>query len=479
SALRCNFSSSFPHTRKPTSSISENEPSDPTTTAKLKESLRLTVKDGASLEKFLKERSCFTPDAVTFTSLIKGLCADSRIMEAAALFTKLRVFGCEPDVFTYNTLINGLCRTGHTIVALNLFEEMANGNGEFGVEGFVDKAMELFLQMKDENINPNVVTYNSLIHWFSHADDWNEAKRLFIKMMDQGVHPNVVTFSVIVDELCKNGKMEEASRLLDLMIQIGVHPNTFVYNTLMDGFCLTGRVNRAKELFVSMESNGCMHDVVSYTTLINGYCKTKDVEEALNLYRKMLSKGIRPTVVTYSTLFLGLFEVHQVEHALKLFDEMQHNDVAADTYIYNTFIDGLCKNGFVLEALELFRAIRNSNTACLRSFIGSSQKSNARCIYSFNRCGLVKNEISLNSLPSFPVQEQQGEVDESNVKLLEHPKTLICSISIMLQKDMSPGDTMFSTALLMDPDCSCDLESLIHNTDLDQDELAYVITNST
>ncbi|KDO40825.1 hypothetical protein CISIN_1g0431912mg, partial [Citrus sinensis] len=212
--------------RKPTSSISENEPSYPTTTA----TLRLTVKDRASLEQFLKERckssgegditsitpnealcvfdymlnmrpsrppvtsfnilfgclaktkhydtvlslfkrlnltglfpdrytynilincfckmgrvshgfvvlgrilrSCFTPDAVTFTSLIKDLCAESRIMEAAALFTKLRVFGCELDVFTYNTLINGLCRTGHTIVALNLFEEMANGNGEFGV----------------------------------------------------------------------------------------------------------------------------------------------------------------------------------------------------------------------------------------------------------------------------------------------------------------------------------------------------------
>ena len=59
------------------------------------------------------------------------------------------------------------------------------------------------------------------------------------------------------------------------------------------------------------------------------------------------------------------------------------------------------------------------------------------------------------------------------------PKILICSISIMLQSDTSPSDSKFSTVLLMDPDCSCDLESLIHNTDLDQDELAYVITNST
>ena len=64
------------------------------------------------------------------------------------------------------------------------------------------------------------------------------------------------------------------------------------------------------------------------------------------------------------------------------------------------------------------------NQWAIKSYWPSSQdegeKSNARCIYGFNHCGLVKNEISLNSLPSFPVQEQQGEVDESNVKLLQH-----------------------------------------------------------
>ncbi|KDO38704.1 hypothetical protein CISIN_1g047518mg, partial [Citrus sinensis] len=158
-------------------------------------------------------RSCFTPDVVTFTSLIKV---------------------CKPDAITYNTIIDGLCK-----------------------QGFVDKAKELFLKMKDKNVKPNVVTYTSVIRGFCYANDWNEAKRLFIEMMDQGVQPNVVTFNVIMDELCKNGKMDEASSLLDLMIQHGVRPDAFTYNTLLDGFCLTGRVNHAKELFVSMESMGC------------------------------------------------------------------------------------------------------------------------------------------------------------------------------------------------------------------------------
>ncbi|GAY61284.1 hypothetical protein CUMW_208750 [Citrus unshiu] len=231
-------------------------------------------------------RGSFTPNVVVFTSLIKGLCAESRIMEAAAVFTKLKAFGCEPNVITCTTLINGLCRIGHTIIALNLFEAMADGNGEFGVEGFVDKAMEMFLQMKDENINPNVVTYTSLIHGFCHVDDWNEAKRLFIEMMDQGVQPNVVSFNVVIDDLCKNGKMNEASWLVELMIQRGVHPDAFTYSTLMDGFCLTGRINRAKVLFVSMESMGCKHYGFSYGILINGYCKNNNVVEAISLIQR-------------------------------------------------------------------------------------------------------------------------------------------------------------------------------------------------
>ena len=80
-------------------------------------------------------------------------------MEAAVLFTKLRVFGCEPNVFTYNTLIDGLCRTGHTIVALNLFEEMTNGNGEFGVV-----------------CEPNTVTCTTIIDVRIDDSDWCASK---------------------------------------------------------------------------------------------------------------------------------------------------------------------------------------------------------------------------------------------------------------------------------------------------------------
>ncbi|GAY52875.1 hypothetical protein CUMW_145330 [Citrus unshiu] len=441
SALRCNFSSSFPHTRKPTSSISENEPSCPTTTAKLKESLRLTVKDRASLEKFLKERckssgqgdinlitpnealcifyymlrmhpspppvcsfnilfgclaknkhydtvlslfkrlnsiglfpdlytysilincfckmgrvspgfvvlgrilrSCFTPNAVTFTSLIKGLCAEGRIMEAAALFTKLRVFGCEPNVFTYNaviytTIIDGLCK-----------------------EGFVDKAKELLLQMKDKNINPDVVTYNSVIRGFCYANDSNEAKRLFIEMMDQGVQPNVVTFSVIMDELCKNGKMEEASQLLELMIQIGVRPNAFceldirAYNCLIDGLCKSGRLEIARELFRSLPRGVLIADVVTYNIMIHALCTDGKMDKAHDLFLDMEAKGVAPNCVTFNTLMLGCIRNNETSKVVELLHRMDERNVIADGSTLSIVVDLLVKNEISLNSIPQFKS---------------------------------------------------------------------------------------------------------------------------
>ncbi|KAI9198692.1 hypothetical protein LWI28_020675 [Acer negundo] len=75
----------------------------------------------------------FSPDAVTFTSLIKGLCREGRIMKATQLYKNMIAFGCRPTAVTFGTLIDGLCRTGNTSAALRIHEQMVKGNGENGV----------------------------------------------------------------------------------------------------------------------------------------------------------------------------------------------------------------------------------------------------------------------------------------------------------------------------------------------------------
>ncbi|XP_044511223.1 pentatricopeptide repeat-containing protein At1g62670, mitochondrial-like isoform X3 [Mangifera indica] len=112
--------------------------------------------------------------------------------------------GCRPDVVTVGCLITGFCRT--------------DGLCKYGL---VDKAKELFSEMKSKAVNPNVITYNTLIYGLCNTSNWEEAKTLFAEMSDEGVKPDEVTFTVVMDELCKNGKIDEANGLLQLMINRG------------------------------------------------------------------------------------------------------------------------------------------------------------------------------------------------------------------------------------------------------------------
>ncbi|KAK4394076.1 putative pentatricopeptide repeat-containing protein, mitochondrial [Sesamum angolense] len=63
----------------------------------------------------------YQPNVTTFTTLIKGLFLDDKVMEAERLFKKLLTRKlCEPNEVTILTVINGLCKAGHTLTAYDL-----------------------------------------------------------------------------------------------------------------------------------------------------------------------------------------------------------------------------------------------------------------------------------------------------------------------------------------------------------------------
>ncbi|CAH1412557.1 unnamed protein product [Lactuca virosa] len=55
----------------------------------------------------IKEGMC-EPDAIMYTTMIKGLCKFSNNDTAIALLKLMEGRGCKPDVFTYSTIIDSL-----------------------------------------------------------------------------------------------------------------------------------------------------------------------------------------------------------------------------------------------------------------------------------------------------------------------------------------------------------------------------------
>ncbi|CAM8930725.1 unnamed protein product [Rhodiola kirilowii] len=263
----------------------------------------------------------YTPHVIGISSLMNALSEQLRINDAAFLFQKMNThLGCTPDIVTYGTLLKGLCSTGNSRIALNLHEQIADGTHDLsGIlqlnlicyntlidglcnDGLIDKAKELFLEMKKKDISPSVVTYNIVIDGLCRAGKWEEAQAMFHEMLDQGLAPCVVTFNVLINALAKMGKCKEAREMLCLMIQSGQMPDVITYSSLMDCIYKEGNIEELKEFFVSMDKKGIMPDVVSYTILIKAYCKHGMINQANEEYRRMIQKGVKPDIITINTL---------------------------------------------------------------------------------------------------------------------------------------------------------------------------------
>jgi pentatricopeptide repeat protein len=66
------------------------------------------------------------PDAISYNTVIKGLCDDSRSQHALELLRMMakKEAGCSPDVVSYTTVIHGFLKEGKISTASNLFHEM-------------------------------------------------------------------------------------------------------------------------------------------------------------------------------------------------------------------------------------------------------------------------------------------------------------------------------------------------------------------
>ena len=67
-------------------------------------------------------------------------------------------------------------------------------------------------------------------------------------MMNLGVEPNVITFTTLIKGWCKVGKMSVAMHVTKVMLKMGLYPNEITYRTLIRGYCEQHDMMTAKRL---------------------------------------------------------------------------------------------------------------------------------------------------------------------------------------------------------------------------------------
>ncbi|KAL6204252.1 hypothetical protein ACLB2K_021520 [Fragaria x ananassa] len=283
--------------------------------------------------------------------------------------------GLQLDITTFTALINSFllqttvhpktsnAKLNYLDYALNMFHEMLRSRPLPSVISFTKilgqlvklkhyfAVIPLFQQMR-LLIAPNHYTLSIIINCYCHLNQMGFSLSILGSFFKSGLEPDVITFNTLIHGFILDNQVAEAARIFTKTLEAGhCKPDVSTFNILLKGFCKTSNSSSAAiQLLRKMEEVGCKPNTISYGTIIDSLCKDLLVDEALELFKEMISRGIAPNVVTYTCLIQGLCNVGQWQEATRLLDQMLSKGVSPDIFTFSVLVDTLCKQGMVIKA---------------------------------------------------------------------------------------------------------------------------------
>ncbi|KAL0454612.1 UNVERIFIED_CONTAM: Pentatricopeptide repeat-containing protein [Sesamum latifolium] len=107
----------------------------------------------------------------------------------------------------------------------------------YGINGRAKEAIELFEEMMDADIIPNLVTFTGILTAYNHVGLVEEGYRCFTSMQRHGLLPSQDHYAIVVDLLGRAGRLEEAHELINKM-PMQPHAGVWVHCFLLAA-CIT------------------------------------------------------------------------------------------------------------------------------------------------------------------------------------------------------------------------------------------------
>ncbi|XP_061345246.1 pentatricopeptide repeat-containing protein At4g02750-like [Gastrolobium bilobum] len=200
-------------------------------------------------------------DRVSWNIMITGYAQNGRGEEALNLFSQMVRTGMQPDDLTFVSLFTACAslasfeegRQAYALVIkhgfdsdLSLSNALVTMYSKCG--GIVDSELA-FGQIS----HPDVVSWNTIIAAFAQHGLYDKARSYFDQMVKFSVQPDGITFLSLLSACCRAGRVDESMNLFNLMVHnYGIPPRSEHYACLVDVTSRSGQLQRACEIIQEM-----------------------------------------------------------------------------------------------------------------------------------------------------------------------------------------------------------------------------------
>ncbi|KAI9157228.1 hypothetical protein LWI28_018804 [Acer negundo] len=221
-------------------------------------------------------------DIVLWTAMINGYVQYNRFDEAVSLFQDMQIRRVNPDKFIVVALLTGCAQLGaleqgrwihgyidenritvDAVVGTALIEMYAKC-------GCIEKALEIFYHMKEKD----TASWTSIICGLAMNGKVNKAIQMFTEMKQNGARPDDITFVGVLSACSHGGLIEEGCKLFTSMRETyQIEPKLEHYGCLIDLLGRAGLLDEAEELIKEIPNEKNEIIVPLYGALLSA-CRT-------------------------------------------------------------------------------------------------------------------------------------------------------------------------------------------------------------
>lgn len=303
------------------------------------------------------------PNDYTFPFLLKSFTRHVAADLGDGIHAHVIKFGLSSNHHVQNALIHMYSVSGETDTARQLFQRGWRGDAVMWnvmISGYnrrkqYEEACTLFGEMEKENVDPNEVTFISVLSACAKLKDLELGNHVHRMIEEDGgkTIPNQKVQNAIVQMYAGCGAMDIAWRLFEAMGSRDV----VTWTSVVVGFANVGQVDRARGLFDKMPKR----DVVSWTAMIDGYVRTNRNKDALDLFRKMQGTKIQPDDFTMVSMLTACAQLGALEVGEWIRAYMERNRMKMSTVVGNALIDMYSKCGCIESARDIFRKMNSKD----------------------------------------------------------------------------------------------------------------------
>ncbi|KAF8391201.1 hypothetical protein HHK36_023503 [Tetracentron sinense] len=252
-----------------------------------------------ALDQFnLMKIAGFRPDKITFVSVLSSCSELATLGQGRQVHAEVIKAGADSTVSVISTLVSMYSRCGCLEDSVSAFLESEDADAvlwssmiaAYGFHGRGQEAIELFERMEREGLEPNDVTFLSLLYACSHSGLKERATEFFELMLDKyRVKPRVEHYTCMVDLLGRSGCLEEAEALIKSM---PIKPDVVIWKTLLSACKLhksTEMAGRVSDLVLRLDPQ----DSASYVLLSNIHASAKRWGDVSDVRKAMRDKKVK------------------------------------------------------------------------------------------------------------------------------------------------------------------------------------------